>query len=232
MSEQNTRYNNPHLWIAIGLIAAGIGMILDNMHIIYFDVWDFWPVIFIIIGLSKFNSGNHGEKASGVIFLIVGVAFCLAELDLINWHMIGSFWPLLLILFGVSILLRHRDSDGQGHDFSQDRISAMSVFGGNERMVTSQNFEGGTVTTVFGSTVLDFSAASLAPGDNVIDIVTLFGGVELKVPASWNFAIKVLPIFGASEDKRSFVGSADLPSGGVLILKGMVIFGGLEVKDA
>ncbi|MDD5062268.1 MAG: DUF5668 domain-containing protein, partial [Candidatus Marinimicrobia bacterium] len=45
------------------LLAIGIALLLDNLNLIYFDLGDFlrdwWPAIFILIGLNELIKANH-----------------------------------------------------------------------------------------------------------------------------------------------------------------------------
>ncbi len=48
----------------------------------------------------------------GVILLIIGVLFLLANLDIeFNvWHFIGKFWPVILIAVGAKGIYQHFSS--------------------------------------------------------------------------------------------------------------------------
>jgi hypothetical protein len=52
--------------------------------------------------------GHHGGLFFGLLLLFLGIAFLLNTLGLIPhgfWHAILPFWPVLLILWGLDILL-------------------------------------------------------------------------------------------------------------------------------
>ncbi|MDI6857553.1 MAG: PspC domain-containing protein [Dehalococcoidia bacterium] len=44
----------------------------------------------------------------GLILIVAGVLFLLSSLDLLRWFYWGRFWPLLLIIIGVFLLMRRR----------------------------------------------------------------------------------------------------------------------------
>ncbi|MFQ5651783.1 MAG: LiaI-LiaF-like domain-containing protein [bacterium] len=218
-------------WIALVLIGIGCLFLLDNFGLLDIgDVWRFWPVILIAIGVAKLRTGRQEERASAYVFLCIGCAFLLAYLHILDWGIIWSFWPLILILIGISILLRHKERPQNTH--SHHWFSATAVFGGVEKIVTYDKFEGGEVSSIFGECKIDFGRAQLAKGDNVLEILTLFGGTEITVPENWNVVVQTTPVFGGFEDRRQHMQSRDLPEDRKLIIKGIVLFGGLELKTA
>ncbi|MFQ5639231.1 MAG: LiaI-LiaF-like domain-containing protein [bacterium] len=238
--KQNSHSAN--LWVAIGLIAIGFLFLLDNLYILDIGhVWDYWPLIFVAIGLLKLKSSNHQDKTSASFFIGFGVLFLLLELDIFDWHTIWQFWPVVLILIGLSIIYRRsRENTQESSDASSDagsiassenRIDVVTVFAGNEKKIVADNFEGGSITTICGGTELDFDGAKLSRGRNVIDVFTLCGGTELMVPSDWNVEIKGFPLFGAFEDARRKTPTEGTGPDKTLVIKGLVIFGGLEIKN-
>jgi hypothetical protein len=82
------------------LIVLGLGFTLENFDILDLDIgsfWKFWPLILIVIGLSKILSRN--ERAAGL--WVLGIGLWLQAVTLGLWGMDwGSSWPVLLILIG------------------------------------------------------------------------------------------------------------------------------------
>ncbi|MEQ8712651.1 MAG: DUF5668 domain-containing protein [Cyclobacteriaceae bacterium] len=207
------------------LIILGIYFLLENLDIIdiqlpyYFFTWQM-----LLIGLGFINLLTGNRKAALVLFSI-GVFFFLPEFFDFK---IRDYWPLLLIFIGVSFFLRNRNTPSSS---VSDAIAFddLTLFGANEKSVTSKKFEGGKSTTMFGGTKIDLRNAELAGNDAVVDVFTMFGGTEIMVPNDWVVQSNVTPILGGFEDKRgsavSTVGSKKL------IVKGLVMFGGVEVKS-
>jgi len=57
------------------------------------------------------TEGTHRiERAAlaGLILVAIGVLFLLANLDLLGWLRWARFWPLILIVIGLLLLLRRR----------------------------------------------------------------------------------------------------------------------------
>ena len=99
---------------------------------------------------------------------------------------------------------------------------------GTERKIVSQEFTGGDVTAIMGGHDIDLRSAKAANGTCVIDLLVWWGGVDFLVPDDWKVSAEGLAIMGAIED------STRAPSGearGHLILRGLVVMGGVEVKN-
>jgi predicted membrane protein len=141
-----------------------------------------------------------------------------------------------LIIFGVLILAKHwrgkAFSDQTGSSDSEaDMINEFNVFSGSETIVSSQNFRGGKISSVFGGSKIDFSQAKLSQEYNEIELFYLFGGTELIVPSEWEIENRVTSIMGGFSHKRSTSVTTKPDSKQKLVLKGLVIFGGGEIKS-
>ncbi|MEQ9300786.1 MAG: DUF5668 domain-containing protein [Cyclobacteriaceae bacterium] len=207
------------------LIILGIYFLLENLDVIDIHLpWYFFTWQMLLIGLGFFNLLTGNRKAALILFSI-GIFFFLPEfLD----FEIRDYWPLLLIFIGVSFFLRNRHTSSSS---VSDAIAFddLTLFGANEKAVTSKKFEGGKSTTMFGGTKIDLRNAELAGNEAVVDVFTMFGGTEILVSNDWVVQSNVTPILGGFEDKR---GSAVSPEGSKkLIVKGLVVFGGVEVKS-
>ncbi|MCK6620186.1 MAG: hypothetical protein HUU32_09225 [Calditrichaceae bacterium] len=236
MNESKPKFG-ANFWLSIGLILLGLYLLLENLGFIYWgDIWDYWPLILVIIGLVKLYSSNFREVYSASVWIAVGLLLFLVTRDYIDLGDIFQFWPVILILIGIRIVwthyLRSNRPDRAEESFTQDRIDAVAIFGGREVQIASENFEGGNITAIFGGVEIDFSGSRLAPGNNILDVFVMFGGAELRVPRNWNVVMKGMPIFGGFEDARRQVMGEELAPENLLIIKGLVLFGGLEVKDA
>jgi predicted membrane protein len=235
---QNKRnMSGPNFWLALTLIALGVLFLLDNVGVIYIgSVWQYWPLILIAIGVTRLTSSSSRERSSATILIGVGVIFMLLNLDFLDWDTVWQFWPVVLILIGISIIYgRSRRSTETPTDrdlLADDHVDAVAIFGGVERKISSQNFRGGNTTAIFGGTELNLGRAKLAAGDNELDVFAMFGGVELKIPDEWHVIIRCVPIFGGCEDSRRNVNDEQIAKDRTLIVKGLVLFGGIEIKSA
>ena len=111
----------------------------------------------------------------------------------------------------------------------EDFVDSTSFFGGAKKNIISKNFKGGDIVNVFGGTELDLSRADFN-GTAIIDLTTIFGGTKLVVPSNWTVKSEAVTIFGGMEDKRNVQALSDSAQK-ILILKGTIIFGGIEIKS-
>jgi hypothetical protein len=102
---------------------------------------------------------------------------------------------------------------------------AIAVMAGNVRRMGSQELSGGDAIAVMGGVEIDLGAAQLT-GEAIIDVLSFWGGIEIRVPRGWNVVGRVTAILGGYEDK-----TAGAPDGSPrLVIRGAAIMGGVEVK--
>ncbi len=195
-----------------------------------------WPMLLIAIGI--YSLLKHSGSFSGVVLILIGGFFILPRLDLIPNFSFHLYWPVILIAIGIYLIYNYMNSEKKekGDLFTHKEISSddffdeSSIFGGGHRIITSQNLSGGRVNCIFSGSEINLTNAQLAEGKNIITVNAIFGGVEIIVPASWKVTSEISPIFGGVSDKRMI--SPDLQNTTrELVLKGGVIFGGVELKS-
>jgi len=233
-SESRVNKRGPNFWLAVILIAVGVLFLFDNLNVLDIgNFWEFWPVILIAVGLMKLTGSNFQDKSSASVLIGIGLLFLLLTLDILYWGDIRQFWPLILILIGVSIIFKHKNrSESGGSKHSENRVDVVAIFSGNSKTITSDHFEGGNITAMFGGAKLDFGQAKLAEGENVLDVFAMFGGAEIRIPEDWSVQLKGIPIFGGFEDARRSIPAEEKTKDRTLVIKGFVMFGGLELRDA
>jgi predicted membrane protein len=101
--------------------------------------------------------------------------------------------------------------------------------GGVERASDSAAFQGGDLVAVMGACRLDLRQASIAGSEAVIDVLTVMGGVELRIPETWTVDARVLPLMGGVTDRsRRATGQTATQR---LVIRGTAFMGGVEVKN-
>lgn len=217
------------------IIIFGALLLLDNAGIADVDLGElistFWPMVLIIIG-AYIVLTNPASKVGGLITLAIGVVFQLKTLGYFDVFKYLAFWPVVLILIGLWIVLG-RGPKGDNFD-SNDSVNAIAVFSGSTIRNISQQFQGGSITALFGGVKIDLRDAEITQEQKEarIEVFTAFGGAEILVPLGWNVVIKGIPLFGGWENKAGnragYDPDQDAP---VLKLNCLVLFGGLEVKN-
>ena len=231
--------------VVIGTIVLllGILFLLENLGIVYIErVWQFWPVIFIGIGIARvFDGRGWHSRVLGGAMAAVGLVFMAQSLGYLPWNIWGVLWPALLIFWGIVILLRGMGApipwSGPStfiHDVStnsEDVLTAVAIFGGIERRVQSQNFQGGEATAVFGGVEIDLRDAATTRDELQIEANAVFGGVELMVPDTWDVTVRGAGVLGGYEDKTHRTATPDGVKRPLLVVKGGAVFGGVVVKS-
>jgi predicted membrane protein len=110
-----------------------------------------------------------------------------------------------------------------------DILDATAIFGGVNKSIFSKSFRGGDITNIFGGTELDFTHADIN-GRAIIDITQVFGGTKIIVPSNWQVIVDMSAIFAGTDDKRMKSVQA-AKSDKVLIIKGVSLFAGLEIRS-
>jgi predicted membrane protein len=230
------RHADKRLWFGAGAILLGLLLLANNFGVLDYEIKRYlfrWEVILIFLGIV-FISGR-GNKSTGIILLIIGSVFYLRDFLHFHLNFWQIFWPSLLILAGLMIIFRHKlDKEWRRNPLPMNDhfIDEIAVFGGGDRVITSQQFQGGKVTAIFGGLNFNMLKAKLAPGENYIDVFCLFGGMKLVIPEGWIVKIRVMSFFGGFSDKHRFrTIETNTDSSAKLIITGTVIFGGGEIKS-
>jgi predicted membrane protein len=226
MDNNKTKQRN---WMGLVLVVLGLVFLLRNLHLLSLpSVFFSWKALLIVIGVIGISLG----RKEGFIPLMIGALFIfIYDILGLSYFSFGELWPLGLVLVGIALLMRHRKSNLTA-DANSPEIDGMAIFSGIEKKVTSQEFAGGKATAIFGGIDIDMRSASLSPNSNVIDLLTLFGGSSFKVPSDWTVNVSQLTVvLGAFEDHRIIDKSQTDPNK-VLHIKGIILFGGGEIKNA
>jgi predicted membrane protein len=181
---------------------------------------------------------SRKNKSTGLILFTIGAVFLAGDIFNVGLReVVRIVIPVALIIAGLTIIMKRQTFSPkqinlpEGADVN-DYLNDTNIFGGGERKIKTQNFKGGQVTAIFGGSEIDLRRADMAPGVNAIDMLCIFGGTSLKIPNDWEVKNEVTAIFGGFSDERSFEKSDVIHEPGkVLYLKGLVLFGGGEIKS-
>jgi hypothetical protein len=210
------------------IVLIGVVLLLSTT-----DVYDarglllYVPSLFVLVGLYALVTSGFRNLVGPLLVVVVAAAWQLVALDVLEPEEIWQFWPVLVILFGLSVFLGPMRARVRG--VTDDHVSGFAVFGGSEKRVTGENFAGADLTALFGGVELDLRDATVRDPPAHVAATALFGGVEVIVPRDWNVQIDVLPVLGAAEDERprreGEHESVDL------VVTGFAAFGGVSVSD-
>ncbi|WP_423999965.1 LiaF transmembrane domain-containing protein [Haloarcula salina] len=214
----------------LGGIVVLIGLALLGRSTGLFDLgalFVYVPSLFVLLGLYALVTGGLRNLVGPLLVILVAGAWQLVALGVLAARDVLQFWPLLIVLFGLSLLLGQYRARARADQ--SDHVLLFAFFGGSERRVTADAFRSADLTALFGGVELDLRDAGIADAPAHVSTTTIFGGTEIRVPREWNVRIDVLPLFGAAEDSRPR--SEESHEDVDLVVTGFVAFGGLELLD-
>ena len=236
MNENQNSTNARFILGAILIIIGGL-FLLKSFGIIFLNVPHLifsWPFFMLVAGILILV--NSHKKTLGLILTTLGGFFLLRRI--FDWYDIDFeiIIAFAIIALGIHIIFKQRrvpeSKEAPSNSFlKRDIIDDISIFGGGTKIINSENFKGGNITAIFGGSEIDLTNCKLADGNNVIDVLIMFGGTEIRVPNNWNVILSVTPIFGGFSNKIRRDPNSSVDQSRTLIIKGLAMFGGGEIKS-
>jgi len=240
--------------LGIILIAIGVIYLLKSFYFpIDIEIFSF-PFILVVIGIIiMLNSGN---KLFGAIVFVFGLLLYFGD-HITIWPFFFILWGIYIIFKNrthrhhvfenpqpgsnpdekkdfrndIADFVKSEKHHFYDSSIRKDYLDDVAVFGGGHKVIHSDSFKGGNITAIFGGSEIDLTQCKLAPGENIIDVVIIFGGSTIVVPKNWDVILNVTPLFGGFSNKKSRYVSSGTEPAGTLIIKGVILFGGGEVKS-
>jgi predicted membrane protein len=222
----------PGAVMAAAVIAFGVLLLLDRNGVL--DAWSilrYWPLALIGVGVVKLLGARSCSRVTGIILIVVGV---LNSGWSISYQLWSNLWPIMIIVVGA-VLLWRAVAPGRASDvdpvMESSWLHEFTMFGGGERKLATPAFEGGDAFAMFGGFEIDLRKSAMKGNRAVIDANCMFGGIVIKVPEDWNVTLRGLGIFGGYSDSTRHPRSGEVPFAKHLVVRGMAMFGGVEVKN-
>jgi hypothetical protein len=130
-----------------------------------------------------------------------------------------GFWAGMLA--SAAILKRSFPSRG---DEDSDELALVAILDGIELKSRAQAFRGGSMFSWLGGIAVDLRDVQLA-GDALLEVHSAFGGIAIRVPATWRIESNVKAIAGGVTISPTQPAD-DAPT---LRLDGFTAFGGIAV---
>lgn len=212
------------------IVGLGLGFLLDSLNVVQFGTLaaTWWPSVIIIVGLLSLIS-NFRQPLWPLLLVAAGVVLQLDKLGAIQVNAWKIIWPLAIIFFGLSLLVQRGHIGRKPDDLADDKLDLFVAFSGQNTRSVSRQFKGARMSALFGGIEVDLTDAQLAEGKADIDVFTLCGGIEIRVPETWAVKVTGLPIMGGWENKTKV--PADVTKAPVLTIHGTCIMGGVSVKN-
>jgi predicted membrane protein len=236
--ETNTQSTPSKILIGAILIIIGGLFLLRSFQILPFEITHVifsWRFILFIIGIVILINSNN--KVLGIILTTLGGLLLFPrmfpDIDIDGKLILG----IVIIALGIYVIFRSSGGKfqpnfgGMSGRINKDFIDDIAIFGGGTKVLTSNSFKGGNITAIFGGSEIDLTACKLAEGNNVLNITAIFGGSTIIVPRDWNVLLNVTPLFGGFSNKIRREPNLVIDQSRALIIKGVAMFGGGEIKS-
>ena len=208
------------------IVAVGLSFLLTNLNILPFSVaiGDWWPVFVIVAGVIILLN-DLKNYLWALLVIALGVIFQLNQFDVIDVNPWQLFWPAVIIVVGLSVIITR--SPSRQRVASQDREDVTAILSGSETKVQSKDFKGSRVVTVCGGAMLDLRDATIKK-EATIDLFAFWGGIEIYVPAGVIVKNSTSAIMGGVENKAT---NSDVKeTAPILHIIGDVVMSGVEIK--
>lgn len=223
-----------------GLFLLVIGMVLFAEKIgVSFPEWLFsWEMIVIAVGCYiGIKKGCRG--VSWLVLIATGGVFLLDEMrpDL---NVFTFVWPVFIIAAGIYLIIKAlwkpKTTDGNCYhaslkeeSTSEDVLNSITIFSGVKKIVLSKNFQGGDMVSCMGGIEINLSQADIQ-GPIQINVTQVFSGIKIIVPPHWVVKSELVSVMGGFQDRRP-QGNSSLDPNKVLIIKGLNLLGGIDIKS-
>lgn len=208
-----------------GLVVVAVGLVLlaDTTGTYDVDAWALVPAILVAVGVAQLVRHRFRSLFGPLVLVLVGALWGAVSLGYLTEEAAWSYWPLVVVVFGLSVLLGRRSS--------ARRAAVREAADELERELAAEGllseYGDGEATALFGTVTVDLREGVDPPTD--LDAVAVFGTVEVRVPPDWSVDLDAVGVFGSATDERRGVGrDGDGPD---LRVSGAAIFGSIEVTD-
>lgn len=246
-SSQSMRYqnSNSNIWIGLVLLVIGSAFLLKTLGVDFPPYVFSWQSFLILLGLY-IGKKKRFQGASWIVMIFIGVLLMVNQYFLPQGELRRFIFPIILIGAGLFFIVRPKSSSAYRQQYlnpetneydtidipnatSNDFVESTSIFGGSKKKVFSKTFKGGEIVSIFGGAEIDLTQADTQQ-TAVIEVTALFGGATILIPANWHVVSNAVSIFGDVKDKRAVFNQPPTIDK-TLIIKGTVLFGGIDIKS-
>ena len=211
------------LIVGIFFTLLGVLLTLDNLDLVDADRFlPFWPVVLIAIGILKLQ--DRRSRIPAVIAIAAGTLLVVFNTGWLSFS-IFDFWPIALIFAGV-VIVAHAFGFRAPNLWGESASTIWSVLGVRKEAITARNYAGGRIIAFMGGCELDLTKADMEQGSAEIEVIAIWGGIEIKVPEGWEVIGNTVPIMGGADIRTKAA-----PGGRRLIVNGLAIMAGIDIKS-
>lgn len=225
-------------WIGGVLIVLGIIVLLNNFAVTEIDLGNivrtYWPLLLLLWGANILaaRGRSRGNLISGGVLLVVGLVLLGRNMGFLDFDMADFwkiFWPVVLILAGIS-LVKGPLSKGKNN---------IAFLGGVDRTKGKWKLESANYWAFLGGIDLDLRRAEIEEKEYLLSCTAVMGGIDIIVPPNLTVVCDGTAILGGvefmGEGSGGIIGSSSFrqegreDGGALVIIYGRAFMGGVEV---
>ncbi len=224
--------------LVVGIIIVLIGAMLLADNLGWFEaryvLRNLWPLALVAVGVTMVRSPDHRRSRSwGWVLITIGIWLFLDRIGWVHvslWHLV---LPGLLLFVGGTLVWRAINGPPKPQPISSvedhvEFVRSFALMSGCELRPVSRPFRGADLTAVMGGIKLDLADARMEGDSATVEVFAFWGGIEIHVPPDWTVTSKVTTLLGGFVDKRRPTSVVPTKT---LVVSGMVVMGGIEVKN-
>lgn len=211
-------------------ILFGIGYLLNAFDVLDFSIGQFfntwYPILILLFGVHLLSNKKF---VFGTFATLFGVLLQLEQLKLISFDVWQLVFPFALVGIGVNMIVKKKKHSRRLlNDFNiENNFEINNVFSSDERNINSASLERGEVFSLFGGATVDMSNSIISDNNLRLEITTIFGSIDIRLPEDCRIELKGTPIFGKIDDRTR----ANPISTKKVILDCTCIFGGIDIRN-
>ncbi len=176
------------------LLVIGAVLLVKQFGLFFFPDWLIsWPLFLIILGVYL-GAKNNFRNSSGVIMIIIGVAFLLGDIPGLHIHNIA--WPVMIICIGIWLILKRNNKldPRKWNHYGEDKWDWKEYGKPNEPVVDYKVESDATPPPA-----ADYKSYYRENEVDYLDAVSIFGGVKKSVLSKDFKGGDIVNIFGGVE---------------------------------
>jgi len=143
------------------------------------------------------SKSKSGELFWGVLLITLGVVFLLDKLDVMDvGDFFSTFWPVILIVIGFKLIL-NRNAGGSAESSKEtliqndeQAVKYSKVFGDVKLRLESQDFRGGSISTMLGEIDIALSELNIKEGEQTLTLSGVIGEISVLLPKTLKVSVK------------------------------------------